>query len=213
MKNKKKSTLRRMSTLIGLALASLLIVGAYNSASAQGRRPAGAGQGGPPAGAGRGGPPAGVGVDRGLGTASQRSGGRSDTGLGTASERSGGRSDAGLERARAARANSQRADQELRNNPGLTERLNFNANDLRSQYQAALANNPNLKFGQFVAANVLARNLGATNSSITTGAILNGLAEGNSIGRTLQNLGLSSSEANEARKNAERQIKASKRRS
>ncbi|MDQ3665258.1 MAG: hypothetical protein M3410_01450 [Acidobacteriota bacterium] len=207
---------KRLSTLMGLGLASLLIVGAYNSASAQGRGggpPSGVGRGGgPPSGVGRGGgPPSGVGVDRGIGTASERSGGRSNQGLSTASERSNGRSDDGLARARAARDNSLRADQELRNNPGIAESLHVNPNDLRSRYQAALARNPDLKFGQFVAANVLARNLGAGNPNITTAAILSGLADGQSIGGTLQNLGLNSSEAKEAVKNAKRAIKESKR--
>jgi hypothetical protein len=203
MKNKK------LTTLTGFALAILVIVGVETSASAQGRGRAG----GPPSGVGQGGgPPSGVGVDRGLGTASGRSGGRSDTGLGTASDRSNGRSDEGLARARAARDNSQQANQELQNHPGLAEHLGINPNDLRTQYQAALANNPNLKFGQFVAANVLARNLGATNSNITTGAILNGLADGNSIGRTLQDLGLSSGAAKEAQKHAKREIEQGRKR-
>ena len=55
-----------------------------------------------------------------------------------------------------------------------------------------LANNPDLKFGQFVAANRIAKNHGDRNPNITTGAILQGLADGKSIGQRLQELGLSS---------------------
>src|SRR3989442_2921600 len=190
---------RKLTILAGIALTCLFVLGINIVASAQGR---GRGGGAPAGGQGRGtGQPSGVGVDRGLGTASGRSGGRSDQGLGNASDRSNGRSDDGLARAR---ANSLRADQELRDHPGLAEHLGINPNDLRTQYQAALANNPNLKFGQFVAANVVARSLGATNSNITTAAILNGLADGNSIGRTLQDLGLNSDAAKEAEKQAKR---------
>ena len=191
----------------------LLVVGLATSTFAQGRgRGGGRGRGsGGGSGLGNaGGPPAGVGVDRGVDNASKRSGGRSDSGLATASERSGGRSEQGLERARVARNNLRQADEDLRNHPGIARALHTNANDLRSGYQAALAGNPNLKFGQFVAATRLAQNLGSRNSGITREAILAGLASGSSLGRTLQNLGLSEREANEARKRAEQEIKRNK---
>jgi hypothetical protein len=151
------------------------------------------------------------GVDGGLGTASDRSKGRSDDGLGTASDKSKGRSDDGLDRARAARENARQADKDLRENPGLAKGMNMSANELRDGYQAALATNPDLKFGQFVAANRIAKNLGSRNPNITTDAILQGLADGKSIGQRLQELGLSSNEAKDAVKTADREIKESKR--
>ena len=95
----------------------------------------------------------------------------------------------------------------MREHPGITSTLHVNANDLRNQYQAALANNPNLKFGQFVSATRVAQNLGRRHPNITRSAILAGLASGRSLGQTLQDLGLSDHEANEARKQAEREIK------
>jgi hypothetical protein len=162
------------------------------------------------AGAGRGnagGPPAGVGVDRGLGNASSRSGGRSDDGLGNASTNSNGRSDAGLERARRASSNLNKADDDLRDHPGVPRALHTNANDLRAGYQAALANNPDLTFGNYVAATRLSQNLGTRFPNITRDAILNGLAAGRSMGQTLQDLGLSDSESKDARKQADREIK------
>jgi len=116
-----------------------------------------------------------------------------------------------LDRARAASENARKADDELRQNPGLAKGMNMSANELRSGYQAALANNPDLKFGQFVAANRIAKNLGDRNPNITTGAILQGLADGKSIGQRLQELGLNSKEAKEAEKTADREIKESKR--
>jgi hypothetical protein len=188
----------------------LLVLGMTTSSFGQGRgRGGGVGGGrGSSSGIGNpGGPPSGVGVDRGLGNASVRSEGRSDRGIATASERSGGRSDQGLERARKASNNLRHADEELRDHPGIARALHTNANDLRTGYQTALVTNPNLKFGQFVAATRLAQNLGSRRPAITRDAILAGLASGRSLGRTLQDLGLSERKANEVRKQAERDIK------
>jgi hypothetical protein len=195
--------------LLCFGLISLFILGACINANAQGRGRGGGG--GRPAGnPGMGSRGAG-GVDGGLGNASDRSNGRSDRGVGTASEKSGGRSDAGLDRARTASENGKQADKELRDHPGMAKGMNMSANQLRDGYQAALATNPNLKFGQYVAANRIAKNLGDRNPNITTGAILQGLADGKSIGQRLQELGLSSREAKDAEKTADREIKESKR--
>jgi len=70
-----------------------------------------------------------------------------------------------------------------------------------------LVANPNLKFGQYVAATRLAQNLGARFPNVTRDAILAGLANGDSLGRTLRNLGINSHEADAAKKRAEREIK------
>lgn len=209
---------KRRMTLAATALACLLVSGAQSLVSAQGRG-GGRGQGGPPPGVGRGagnpgmGRPSGAGVERGLGTASERSGGRSDEGLANASARSRGRSDAGLERARLADENRRRAEEELREHPGVARMLHTPANRLRADYEAALAANPNLKFGQFVAATRLAANLGGRYPNVTRAAILSGLARGDSIGETLRELGVGESEAREAKKRAEREIKEARKRS
>ena len=197
------------------AFASLLIVVLALTGFAQGRGRGGGTGGGRGSGGGagtssHGGPPAGVGVDRGLGNSSERSGGRSDEGRGTASDKSRGRSDAGLERARIASSNLRRADDELRNHPGVARVLRTNANDLRSGYQAALLTNPNLKFGHYVAATRLEQNLGRRHPAITRNAILAGLANDRSLGQTLQDLGLSDRESSEARKQVDREIKRAK---
>lgn len=199
----------RLHRIIYSLLTALFVISLTTSVFGQGR--SGGAGGGRGSGAGSaGGPPAGVGVDRGLGNASSRSNGRSDTGLGNASDRSNRRSDAGMERARIAGNNLHRADQDLRDHPGVANTLHTNANDLRAGYQAALVTNPNLKFGQYVAATRLAQNLGNRFPAITQSAILAGLASGQSIGSTLQDLGLSSREANEAKKQADREIKRSR---
>src|ERR1041385_6879498 len=190
-----------------LAVVSLLVLTLAAGAYAQGKghgAGAGAGRGG------SGGPPSGVGVDRGLGNASDRSGGRSDDGLGNASTRSNGRSDDGLDRARQASSNLCHADDDLRDHPNLPRALHANANDLRSGYQAALATNPNLSFGNYVSAVRLGQNLNGRFPNITTDAILNGLANGRSLGQTLQDLGLSNDEAKAARKRADADVKAAR---
>jgi len=188
-----------------LVLVTLLVLTLSTGVFAQGK-----GRGGGHGSGGSGGPPPGVGVDRGLGNASGRSGGRSDDGLGNASTRSNGRSDAGLERARQASSNLRHADDDLRDHPKLPRALHTNANDLRAGYQAALATNADLTFGNYVAATRLGQNLNRRFPNVTRDAILSGLASDRSLGQTLQDLGLSSDEAKEAKKQAEREIKAAR---
>ena len=190
------------------ALLCVVVLGLTTAAFGQGK---GGGGGRGSGGSGNaGGPPSGVGVDRGLGNASGRSNGRSNDGLGTASDRSNGRSDAGLDRARLAENNRRDADRDLREHPAIANAVHTNANDLRSGYQTALVANPDLKFGQYVAATRLAQNLGGRFPNVTRDAILAGLADGHSLGRTLQTLGLNSHEADAAKKQAEREIKQAK---
>jgi hypothetical protein len=198
---------QRFARLFYTTMVCLFVAILTTSAFAQGR---GRGGGGGRGSGNAGGPPPGVGVDRGLGNASSRSNGRSDDGLATASERSKGRSDAGLERARLASNNLRDADRELREHPRLARDLRVNANDLRSGYQAALVTNPELKFGQYVAATRLAQNLGGRFPNVTRNAILDRLADGDSIGEALRDLGLGSDEAKAAKKQAEREIKAAR---
>jgi hypothetical protein len=193
-----------------ILVIGILVLGFTASISAQGKGRGGGVGGGRGSGGGAGnggGPPAGVGVERGIGNSSVHSEGRADKGRTNASEKSNGRSDAGLERARIASSRLRDADKDLREHPGVAHVLHVNANDLRAGYQAALVNNPDLKFGNYVAATRLSQNLGSRHPNITRSAILAGLASGRSLGQTLQDLGLSDDEASAARKRAEREIK------
>lgn len=200
---------KRIQKGINMALPCLLILVLVSGAFAQGRGRGGGGGKGSGGGSGKaGGPPPGTGVDRGVGNASNRSGGRSDDGLANASEKSNGRSAAGLERAR--QANLRRADDDLRDHPGLPRALHTNANDLRAGYQTALLSNPDLKFGNYVSATRLGQNLNRRFPNVTRDAILGGLASGRSLGQTLQDLGLNDREAKEARKQADDEIKAAR---
>lgn len=186
-------------------LIAVAILALATSAFAQGKGRGGGSGGGRGSGGGQ---PTGarVGLDR----SSDASRGRADEGRGNASSRSNGRSDAGLERARLARENLNNANRELRRHPHIASDLHVNANDLRADYQAALGVNPNLTFGQFVAATRLANNHGARHPEITRAAILNGLANGDSLGRTLRNLGMGKDDADAAVRRAEKEIKNSK---
>jgi len=178
-----------------LVLISLLVLTLATGVFAQGRGRGGGVGGGRGSGGGMGssgGPPPGAGVERGMGKASSRSGGRSDDGLSNAARAS---------------SNLRHADDDLRDHPNLPHALHTNANDLRSGFQAALKTNPDLTFGNFVAATRLGQNLHSRFPNITRDAILNGLASGRSLGQTLQDLGLSSDEAKAARKRAESEIK------
>jgi hypothetical protein len=193
---------------INTGLLCLLVLVLATSAFAQGKG-GGGGRGGGSSTHG-GGPPTGTGVDRGVGNASSRSGGRSDDGLSNASTKSNGRSDDGIERARRASSNLRRADDDLRDHPGVPRALHTNANDLRSGYQAALANNPDLTFGNYVSATRLGQNLNRRFPSVTRDSILAGLASGRSLGQTLQDLGLNNDESQAARKRADAEIKAAR---
>jgi hypothetical protein len=188
------------------AVVALLIGGLANSAYAQGR-PGGAG---PPAGIPGGGPPVGGGVDRGLGTASQRSGGRSNGGLGTASSKSGGRSDVGIDRARI--CGSLPSDRELDRYRGIAKRFDTTPETLRDRFLSASLDNPDLTFGQFIAARVVADNLNSRYPMVTAETILLGLQGGTNFGLTLRNLGVGDDDARNARSFADRQIRESRRR-
>ena len=198
----------KFKVLTVFAVAMLLCVAA--DTYGQGRGRGGGGGGGRAAG---GGPPTGVGVDRGLGNASTRSSGRSDDGLGNAATRSNGRSTAGLDRARLARDNANRmSDNDLNRYRGLSKKLGTTPEEMRARYEMALMQNPDLNFGNFVAAHVIADNLNARFPDVTSTNILAGLATGDSIGETLRNLRLSKEQAKIAQRDAEDKISAAKRR-
>ncbi len=92
---------------------------------------------------------------------------------------------------------------------GIANKLGTTSDILESAYQTALAANPKLTRGQFIAANVLAQNLGTKNPAITTPAILDGLKSGKSIGQTLQALGVKANDARDAQRAANREIQQS----
>jgi hypothetical protein len=97
--------------------------------------------------------------------------------------------------------------EEVKGFRGIAKKLNTTPQALEAAYDAAKAANPNLTRGQFVAANVVAHNLGEKNPAITTQAILDGLKSGKSIGQTLRSLGVSDKEADKAERAADKEAK------
>ncbi len=88
---------------------------------------------------------------------------------------------------------------------GVAKQLNTTPQALEDAYKAALATNPKLTRGQFIAANILAKNLGTAHPNVTTQGILDSLAAGKSIGQTLQGMGLTAQQAQQAETEANRQ--------
>jgi hypothetical protein len=113
-------------------------------------------------------------------------------------------------------ADSSKADRQraanIRGFRGIAVQLNTTPQALQDAFVRARLTNPTLSRGNFVAANVLADNLGAQHPGITTAAILSGLRSGKSLGQTLQSFGLSSSDAKQARQAADRDVKDADRR-
>jgi hypothetical protein len=114
-------------------------------------------------------------------------------------------------RSAAAAEDSSRAERRRAGNlkafRGVAAKLNTTPDALHSAFERARQTNPKLSRGNFIAANVLADNLGARRPNVTTAAILTGLQSGRSIGQTLQSLGLSAAEAKQARRAADRRVK------
>lgn len=95
---------------------------------------------------------------------------------------------------------------------GLAAKLHTTPEALAGAYARARQANPRLNRGQFIAAHVVAANLGDRRPNVTTQALLAGLQRGQSIGQTLQSLGLSASEAKAATRTADRERKDSEQR-
>jgi len=94
---------------------------------------------------------------------------------------------------------------------GVATKLGSTPEAMESAYMTAKAANPKLSRGQFIAANMVAKNLSSKNPAITADALLNGLKSGKSIGQTLQSLGLSSQDAHDAQRQADREAKDAER--
>lgn len=90
---------------------------------------------------------------------------------------------------------------------GVATKLGSTPEAMETAYLAAKQANPKLTRGQFIAANMIAKNLSSKNPAITTQALLSGLQSGKSIGQTLQSLGVSSGDAHDAQRQAAREAK------
>jgi hypothetical protein len=128
-------------------------------------------------------------------------------GLENASTKSKGRSDAGQERARLAKDKANKlTDNDLNRYRGISKKLGTTPEEMRARYQAAVLANPNLTYGNFVSANVIADNAGGRFPNVTSENILSGLANGDSLGGTLRNLRLTKEQATIMQRDADDKI-------
>lgn len=86
---------------------------------------------------------------------------------------------------------------------GLSKKTGLSQDDLRNRFEAERALNPDLTYGQFVAAHMVTRN----NKNVSTEGILEGLRNGDSIGRSLHRAGLSESQIKSERKRLKKLMK------
>jgi hypothetical protein len=78
---------------------------------------------------------------------------------------------------------------------------------VRDWYEREKQLNPDLTYGNFVAANMLSKNLGSRHPGITTETILGGLHRGDSIGQTLKNSGVNDNEIRSEKKRLKKDMK------
>jgi hypothetical protein len=79
---------------------------------------------------------------------------------------------------------------------GLSKKTGISAGALQSRFEAERSLNPDLTYGQFVAAHMISRN----HRGVLPGDILGGLRDGRSIGQTLKNKGWDKGKINKERK-------------
>ena len=79
-------------------------------------------------------------------------------------------------------------DKDLNRYKGLSKKLGTTPEVMRARYEAALVNNPDLTYGNFVSAHMAADNLHDRYPNVTSDAILIGMSRGRSLGQTLQDL-------------------------
>lgn len=180
-----------------LCIAFVLTADLYGQGRGRG------GGGGRPAGVG-GGNAGSVGGGIGRGRPDDTFGRRDDLGRNQRVDRN---SPAALRRERALR--NAPDDNELNRYRGISKKLGTTPEALRAQYIAATTLNPDLKFGQFVAANVVASNLNGRYPGVTTSAILTRMQDGDSLGQALRDLRVDDDTAKNAEREARQRIKNS----
>lgn len=86
---------------------------------------------------------------------------------------------------------------------GLSKKTGVPEDVLRARYEAEKALNPKLTYGQFVAAHMIAKN----HKGISTGDILGGLRDGDSIGQILHDRGWDKDRIKKERKRIKKEMK------
>lgn len=101
--------------------------------------------------------------------------------------------------------NNNRGNTNAQNNryEGLSRKTGMSSQSLRKWYESQRELNPDLTYGQFVAANMIARN----HQGISAQTILNGLENGSSIGQVLQDQGWNKNQIKSERKRIKKNVK------
>jgi hypothetical protein len=89
---------------------------------------------------------------------------------------------------------------------GLSRKIGMSPEDAQDWYEREKDLNPNLTYGQFVAANMIARNNNSRNPRLTTEAVLDRLRDGQNFGQAVKGLGLSGSRYEDERRRIRREI-------
>ncbi len=89
---------------------------------------------------------------------------------------------------------------------GLSKKIGMSPEDAQDWYERERDLNPNLTYGQFVAANMIARRNNSRYSNITTEAILDRLRDGDNFGQAVKDLGLKGSRYEDERRRIRREI-------
>ena len=201
----------RNITFSPLSIALLFVLIAGGDVFGQGRGRGGGSGGGRPATSSGGNSS----VNQGSSSASSHSKGKQDDGTNTASGKSKSNGGDVTEHGKSEKEKKDHAlknapdDNELNRYRGISKKLGTTPEELRARYIDAATRNPNLKFGEFVSANVVADNLRGRYPGVSTSAILTGMQNGDSLGQTLKNLKVPLETAKQAEKEAKQRIKDS----
>lgn len=188
-----------LTSFAGIALVFVFVLGMETVASLQGRGGGGQGMGRPGGGPGSSGVPG------------DRSAARPDRG--NANGNYNAPPDNANGRPRRGHDNGNGNSNGTRDNTNLTPRFEAlytrlgysSASALQTAYEAS-----GVKFGQFVAARVISNNLSATHPTVTSDAIISGIKSGKTLIQTLEDLGLTESEARAAERDARKALKPPK---
>jgi hypothetical protein len=89
---------------------------------------------------------------------------------------------------------------------GLAKKIGMSPEAAQTWYETEKRLNPDLTYGQFVAANMIARKHGSHYPNLTTERILGELRDGRSLGQAIKNLGLNDKDAEKERKRIRKEI-------
>ena len=90
---------------------------------------------------------------------------------------------------------------------GLAKKIGLSPEAAHAWYKTERVLNPDLTYGQFVAANMIARKHGSRYPLLTTEGILTGLRNGGNLGQTVKNLGFGDKDYRKERKRIDKIFK------